>query len=40
MRRQDLARHPDFEPMRLFQHLDVDNTGKISPKEIFEFMSK
>lgn len=40
MRRQDLARHPDFEPMKLFQHLDVNNNGEISCREIFDFMNK
>ena len=40
MRRQDLARHPDMEPMQLFQHLDVNNSGSISANELFDFMSK
>lgn len=40
MRRQDLSRHPDFEPMRLFQHLDVNNNGAISCREIYDFMNK
>ena len=40
MRRQDLARHPDFEPMRLFQHLDVNSNGSLSRDELFDFMNK
>lgn len=35
-----MSRHPDFEPMSLFQHLDVNNNGRISCTELYEFMSK
>lgn len=35
-----MSRHPDFEPMRLFQHLDINNNGQISRNEIYDFMSK
>ena len=35
-----MSRHPDFEPMRLFQHLDVNNNGRISCTELYDFMGK
>lgn len=35
-----MSRHPDFEPMRLFQHLDINNNGQISRNEFYDFMSK
>lgn len=40
MRRQDLAKHPDFEPMKLFQELDTNRSGHLSANEIFNFMNK
>jgi len=40
MKRQDLCRHPDFEPMKLFQHLDRSNDGKVNCSELYDFMSK
>ena len=35
-----MARHPDFEPMKLFQHIDVNNCGQISCSELYDFMNK
>ena len=35
-----MARHPDFEPMRLFQHLDVNKNGELSREELYDYMSK
>ena len=35
-----MARHPDFEPMKLFQHIDVNNCGQISRMELYDFMNK
>ena len=39
-RRQDLARHPDFEPLSLYQLLDVNNSQEISSVELMKFMNK
>lgn len=40
MRRQDLARHPDFEPRKLFDHLDVNRNNSITRNELYDFMNK
>ena len=40
MRRQDLARHPDFEPMKVFQLIDVDRNNQISALNLLDFMKK
>jgi len=40
LRRQDLTRHPDFEPMSLFQNVDRNGNGRITVNEIYDFMSK
>ena len=40
MKRQDLCRNPDFEPMKLFQHIDRSGNGQISVSELYDFMSK
>ena len=40
MRRFELARHPDFEPMRLFKHIDENGNGEITRNELYDYMSK
>ena len=40
MRRQDLSRHPDFEPQKLFEHVDVNRNGNVTRNEFYEFMNK
>mmetsp|Transcript_19561 Transcript_19561/g.26431 ORF Transcript_19561/g.26431 Transcript_19561/m.26431 type:complete len:167 (-) Transcript_19561:1761-2261(-) len=40
LRRQDLSRHPDFEPMSLFQHVDRSGDGRVTIGELYDFMSK
>ena len=40
LRRQDLARHPDFEPMKVFQLIDVDRNNQISSLNLLDFMRK
>lgn len=35
-----MSRHPDFEPMKLFQLIDVDGNGQISAINLFDFMKK
>ena len=40
MRRQDLARHPEFEPNQLFAYLDKNNNGSINCNELYDFMNR
>lgn len=34
-----MARHPDFEPFKLFAWIDRNNNGEVGPIELHEFMS-
>ena len=40
LRRQDLSSHYDFEPMKAFKLLDVDNNDSVSGEEIVNFLKK
>ena len=40
LRRCDLARHPEFEPMKLFKRIDINNNGQVTRNEFFDFMNK
>ena len=35
-----MARHPDFEPMKVFQMIDVDRNNAISSVNLLDFMRK
>ena len=39
MKRQELAGHPDFEPMKVFETLNVDKSGSLDLAQFMEFFN-
>ncbi len=39
MKRQELAGHPDFEPMKVFETLNVDKSGSLDIAQFMEFFN-
>lgn len=40
MKRQELAGHPDFEPTKVFETLNVDRSGSLDIAQFMEFFKK
>jgi Ca2+-binding EF-hand superfamily protein len=40
LKRQELAGHPDFEPQKVFDTLNVDRSGNLDVAQLMEFFKK
>jgi len=40
LKRQELAGHPDFEPQKVFDTLNVDRSGNLDVAQLMEFLKK
>ena len=40
MKRQELAGHPEFEPQKVFDLINVDRSGALDLAQLMEFLKK